>query len=99
MVWEEIIAFAAVGQLVAIVVGAFVAYLQLSGLRRQREADLIERIFKRLNSEELAAALDFVYNQLSRKLSEPSYVREIHEGKASATTIRNFASCIFQWAR
>ncbi|HZT12246.1 MAG TPA: hypothetical protein VFA29_05575 [Candidatus Baltobacteraceae bacterium] len=85
MVWEEVIAFAAVGQLIAIVIGAIAAYLQLSGLRRQREADLIERIFKRLNTEELASALDFVYNRLASKLTEASYVREIHEGKATAT--------------
>ena len=84
MIWAQVVAFAQIGQLVAIVVGAIVAYMQLRGLRRQQEADLIERIFDKLNAEEFAAALDFVYNELPKKLTEQSYVREIRDGKATA---------------
>ncbi len=79
-------AYAAVGQLVVIAGGLVFAYLQVRGLRRQQEAELIQHIFEELNRDEIAAALDFVYNDLSERLHQPAYAREIAEGRATVMT-------------
>jgi hypothetical protein len=84
--WEQLTAIAALGQLVVFVAGAYLAYLQLRGLRHQREAQLIEDIFDRLNGAEIATALAYVYDVLPQKLREPEYVREIDEGKATVAS-------------
>jgi hypothetical protein len=89
--WVKLTAFAAIGQLVIFGLGAIFAYLQLRGLRKQQEAQLIQAVFERLNSDELANAFDFVYNDLAKRLTEPSYVREISEGRYTASTHRELA--------
>lgn len=94
-IWEQISAFAALGQFVVIAVAALFAYLQLRGLRRQQEAELIQHIFEQLNAEELASALDFVYDTLPQKLTEAQYVREIFQGRASAKTHPELAAMHF----
>lgn len=88
MTWEEVAALALMAQLVILAAGALFAYLQLGSLRRQQEAELVQRIFDELNAEQFAAALDFVYNDLPRRLTEPNYVREIAEGRATSTSHR-----------
>ena len=90
-VWEQLTAVAAIGQVIVIAVGAFFAYQQINRLRRQQEADLIQRIFATLNRQEFANALDFVYNDLAIRLTEPAYVREIAEGRATSATHPEFA--------
>jgi len=87
-IWERLVAFAAVGQLAVIAAGSIFAYMQLGSLRRQQEAGLIQQIFQTLSTDEFATALDFVYNGLPKKLTEPSYVREITEGRATAASHR-----------
>jgi hypothetical protein len=87
-VWERLIALAAIGQLAVIAAGSIFAYMQLGSLRRQQEAGLIQQIFQTLNADEFATALDFVYNSLPKKLTEPPYIREIAEGRATATSHR-----------
>jgi hypothetical protein len=72
-------------------VGAFVAYQQINRLRGQQEAELIQRIFETFNEQRFAGALDFVYNDLALRLTEPAYVREISEGRATAASHREFA--------
>ncbi len=89
-VWEQLAALAAIGQLIVIAIGAVFAYGQIRRLRLQQEADLIDRIFTTLNSQEFAAALSFVYNDLAARLTDKAYVREIVEGKATAATHREF---------
>lgn len=86
--WEVLLVIATFGQVVVVGAGAFFAYMQLRGLRRQQEATLVQEIFTTLNSDEFAPALDFVYNDLSKRLMEPTYVREIAEGRATAAAHR-----------
>jgi len=59
-------------------------------LRHQQEADLVQRIFTTLNSQEFAAALSFVYNDLAALLADKAYVRETADGKATAASHREF---------
>jgi len=82
--WEQLTAIALIGQSIIIAIGTFLAALQLRGLRHQREAGLIQHIFEKLNEDEFAKALDFVYQELPKRLTEPAYVREIAEGRATA---------------
>lgn len=89
-VWEQVIAAAAIGQVIVIAVGAFFAYQQINRLRRQQEAELIQRIFATLNEPHFANALDFVYHDLAMRLTETAYVREIAEGKATAASHPEF---------
>ena len=86
--WEILLVIATFGQVVVIGAGAIFAYMQLGGLRRAQEAALIGDIFATLNSSDFAAALDFVYNDLSKRLMEPSYVAEIAEGRATVASHR-----------
>ncbi len=86
LVWLQISAFAAIGQFVVIAIGAAFAYGQLRDLRRQQEAELVQKIFETLNAKEFASALDFVYKELPGRLKEPAYVRDIAEGGATAAT-------------
>lgn len=90
MVWERLTAIAAFLNVIVIGVGAFFAYQQLNRLRRQQEAELVQQIFATLNTKEFATALDFVYNGLSSRLAEESYVREIAEGRATAASHQEF---------
>jgi hypothetical protein len=83
-------AAAAIGQLVVIAVGAFFAYEQINRLRRQQEAELVQRIFATLNEPNFAAALDFVYEGLPARLRDAAYVREIAEGKATTVSHPEF---------
>jgi hypothetical protein len=89
-VWEQLTAAAAIGQIVVIAVGAFFAYQQINRLRRQQEAELIQRIFATLNEPQFAKALDFVYHGLAIRLTDTAYVREIAEGKATAASHLEF---------
>lgn len=89
-VWEQLMAAAAVGQIVVIAVGAFFAYQQINRLRRQQEADLVQRVFATLNEPQFAKALDFVYHGLAMRLTDTTYVREIAEGKATAASHPEF---------
>jgi hypothetical protein len=89
-IWEQILAFAAIGQLIVIAIGAALAYEQVRRLRRQQEAELVQRIFMTLSSQEFASALSFVYNDLEGLLADKAYVREIVEGKATAASHREF---------
>lgn len=83
-------ALAAIGQLIVIAIGAVFAYEQIKRLRHGQEAELVQRIFMTLSSEEFAAALGFVYNDLDARLGDKAYVREIVEGKATASSHREF---------
>ena len=88
--WEQVAAVAAIGQTVIIALGAFFAYQQITGLRRQQEAEVIQRIFATLNEPHFAEALDFVYHGLAMRLADTAYVREIAEGKATAASHPEF---------
>jgi hypothetical protein len=88
--WEQIAALATIGQLIVIAIGAVFAYQQIRRLRHQQEAELVQRIFMTLSSQEFAAALRFVYNDLAALLSDRAYVRAIAEGKATASSHREF---------
>jgi hypothetical protein len=90
MVWEQLTAIATILNVIVIAAGAFFAYQQINGLRRQQEAELVQKIFATFNTEEFAGALDFVYNGLPERLTEVAYVREIAEGKATAASHREF---------
>lgn len=90
-VWEQLMGVAAVGQFIVIAAGALFAYKQLERLRRQQEAELIQQVFTTLNAQEFAGALDFVYNDLPKRLTEATYVREIAEGRATAISHPEFA--------
>jgi hypothetical protein len=90
LLWEQLAAVAAVGQVLVIAAGAFFAYLQINRLRRQQEAELIQRIFETFNDQRFADALDFVYNDLALRLTEPAYVQQIFEGRATAASHREF---------
>ena len=90
LVWLQLTAVAAIGQIVVIAVGAFFAYQQINRLRRQQEAELIQQIFQTLNDRQFAEALDFVYNGLATRLTEQLYVREIFEGRATAASHPEF---------
>jgi hypothetical protein len=92
MAWEFWIVIASFGQLIVISASAVFAYMQIRGLRRQQEANLIQEIFATLNSADFAAALDFVYNELEKRLIEPGYVAEIAGGRATAATHLNLAA-------
>jgi hypothetical protein len=85
-IWEILLVAATFGQVVVIGAGAFFAYMQIRGLRLQQEAALVQEIFATLNSAAFAGALDFVYNDLSKRLMEPAYVGEIGEGRATVAT-------------
>jgi hypothetical protein len=87
-VWEQFTAIAAIGQVLVIAVGAFFAYQQISRLRRQQEAGLIQRIFETFSEQRFAGVLDFVYNDLELRVTEPAYVREIAKGRAAAVSHR-----------
>jgi hypothetical protein len=89
-IWEQLTAAAAIGQMLVIAAGAFFAYQQIDRFRRQQEAELIQRIFETFNEERFAEALDFVYNDLAVRLTEPAYVRQILEGRATAASHREF---------
>ncbi|MGA8098763.1 MAG: hypothetical protein WB810_08905 [Candidatus Cybelea sp.] len=89
-VFEQLMAAAAIGQIVVIALGAFFAYQQINRLRRQQEADLVQRIFATLNEPQFAKALDFVYRGLAMRLTETAYVLEIAEGKATAASHPEF---------
>lgn len=89
-VWEQITAVAAIGQLIVIAVGAYLAYQQINRLRRQQEAELVQQIFATLNAQDFSEALEFVYNDLPNRLSDAAYVRDIVEGKATASSHREF---------
>ncbi len=83
-------AAAAIGQIVVIALGALFAYEQIRRLRRQQEAELIQRIFATLNEPQFAKALDFVYHSLAIRQTETAYVLEIAEGKATAASHPEF---------
>ncbi len=87
-IWGKLLVLAAFGQVIVIGIGAAFAYLQIRGIRRQQEAELIRQIFATLNEPRFAAALDFVYNDLAKRLTEPSYVSEIAEGRATVDSHR-----------
>lgn len=89
-IWEQLTAVAAIGQLVVIAAGAFFAYQQITRLRRQQEAELIQRIFVTLNEQQFADALDFVYRDLEMRLTETAYVREIADGEATTASHPEF---------
>jgi hypothetical protein len=86
--WDALTFFASAGQVAVLVVGAVFAYLQLGGLRRQQEAQLVQRIFDELNAPDFAQALDFVYNDLPERLGDIAYVREIGDGTATVFSHR-----------
>jgi hypothetical protein len=88
MGWDELSALAALGQFFLLVAAAVLAYWQLGGLRRQQEAQVVQRIFEKLNNPVFAAALDFVYNELPERLKDPDYVKTIREGRATAASHR-----------
>jgi hypothetical protein len=90
LIWEQLTTAAAIGQILVIAVGAFFAYQQINRFRRQQEAELIQRIFETFNEERFADALDFVYNDLAIRLTDPAYVRQIFEGRATAASHREF---------
>jgi hypothetical protein len=90
-VWERLAALAALGQLAILGVGALFAFRQLDALRRQRDAELIAQTFATLNADDFATALQFVYTDLATRLTEPAYVREILDGKATAASHRELA--------
>lgn len=90
LVWVQLTAAAAMGQIVVIAAGAFFAYQQINRLRRQQEADLVQRIFATLNEPQFAKALDFVYNDLPARLTDIGYAREIAEGKATVASHPEF---------
>ncbi|MFY9720293.1 MAG: hypothetical protein WAK16_11705 [Candidatus Cybelea sp.] len=90
-VWEQLAALAALGQLAILGVGALFAFRQLDALRRQREAELIAQTFATLNADDFATALQFVYTDLATRLTDPAYVREILDGKATAASHRELA--------
>jgi|SRR6516162_8057227 hypothetical protein len=94
-IWERLTAIALVGQFVVIAVGTLLAYLQLRGLRHQREAGLIQHIFEKFNEDEFAKALDFVYSELQKRLTEPAYLREIAEGRATSSSHRELVVAHF----
>lgn len=89
-VWEQVTAVAAFLNVIVIAVGALFAYQQIDRLRRQQEAELVQQIFETLNADKFAGALDFVYNELSTRLTEVPYIREIAEGRATAASHREF---------
>ena len=86
MAWDEWAALASIGQFIVVGAAAIFAYLQLRGLRQQQEAQVVQHIFDELNAPKLAAALDFVYNQLAERLKDPDYVRGIREGRATVSS-------------
>jgi hypothetical protein len=88
--WQQLTVLAAIGQLIVITIGAVFAYQQIRRLRQQQEADLVQRIFTTLNSQEFAGALSFVYNDLAALLADKAYVGEIADGKATAASHREF---------
>jgi hypothetical protein len=91
VIWEQVLAILTFGQLVVIAAGAFFAYQQIRGFRRQQEAELVQQIFATLNAREFATALDFVYNDLPRHLKDGAYAREIAEGRATVASHPEFA--------
>jgi hypothetical protein len=88
MSWDELTFFASAGQVAVLVVGAVFAYLQLGGLRRQQEAQVVQHIFDELNAPEFARALDFVYVDLPERLRDAAYVRQIRDGTATVFSHR-----------
>ncbi len=89
-IWEQLTAAAAIGQMVVIALGAFFAYQQITRLRRQQEAELIQQIFATLNERRFAKALAFVYSDLALRLTDSTYVREIGEGRATTASHPEF---------
>lgn len=86
MEWDQLSAIASFGQFVVVTAAAIFAYMQLRGLRRQQEGQIVQHIFDKLNHPDFAAALDFVYHQLPDRLNDPDYVRRILDGKATASS-------------
>jgi hypothetical protein len=86
--WEALTSLTSAGQLAILVVGAVFGYLQLSGLRRQQEAQLVQHIFDELNAPEFSRALHFVYTDLSERLRDAAYVGEIRDGTATVFSHR-----------
>lgn len=84
--WQALLVITTFGQLVVLAAAAIFAYLQLRGLRRQQEAQLVQHIFDELNDAHFAAALHFVYNDLPERLKDSAYVRAIRDGRATAST-------------
>jgi hypothetical protein len=84
--WECLTALATAGQFLVVGAAAVFAYLQLRGLRRQQEAQVVQRIFDELNCMEFATALKFVYNDLPTRLQDIDYVRDLAEGTATASS-------------
>jgi hypothetical protein len=76
---QQLAAVATIGQLIVIGAGAYFAFRQIDRLRRQQEAELVQSIFATLNAPEFATALNFVYNDLSKRLNDAAYLREIAE--------------------
>jgi hypothetical protein len=88
MSWDELMFFANAGQVAVLVVGAVFGFLQLGGLRRQQEAQVVQHIFDELNAPDFARALDFVYTDLPEQLRDVAYVRQICDGKATVFSHR-----------
>ena len=86
MIWDRLSAIASFGQFVVVTAAAIFAYGQLRGLRKQQEAQLVQHIFEQLNHPSLAAALDFVYKELPKRLNDPDYARGILDGTATASS-------------
>ena len=89
-VWEQLTAVAAIGQLIVIAVAAYLAYQQIYRLRRQQEAELIQQIFVTLNAPDFAYALEYVYKDLPKRLTEAAYVQDIVDGNATASSHPEF---------
>jgi hypothetical protein len=87
---QQLAAVATIGQLIVIGAGAYFAFRQIDRLRRQQEAELVQSIFATLNAPEFATALNFVYNDLSKRLNDAAYLREIAEGRATAASHPEF---------
>jgi hypothetical protein len=86
--WDALTFCASAGQLTVLVAGAVFAYLQLRGLRRQQEAQVVQHIFDELNAAKFSQALNFVYNDLPERLRDVAYAREIRDGTATVFSHR-----------
>jgi hypothetical protein len=89
-VLEQLAAVATIGQLIVIGAGAYFAFRQIDRLRRQQEAELVQSIFATFNAPDFATALDFVYNDLSKRLTDLAYVADIADGRATAVSHPEF---------
>jgi len=94
-VWEIVSAVAAAATTVIIAVTAIVAVHQIRQLRVSTQLEGLLAMHSEYTAAEMNAAREFIVTELSEKLKDPTYRKEIIDGHATSLTHPEFVVANF----